>query len=126
MPKPSKNKHGGRRANAGRKDPLEEAIRVYHSLGELRLPADASEETKALAKECRETLLGVMRKPTRHSQAKIQVAKTFLEEICGKVADEHNIREHIVSVQIIKSEKKAVPKLPPSPLLITKPKEGTP
>jgi hypothetical protein len=101
--------HGGERDGAGRKDVLTEAVTTYQKLGRLRLPEDADPETISLVTECRQKMLDIMRKPTRHAQSQIQVAKYLIEEACGKVSEELKISEHSVTVNIVKNAKPEEP-----------------
>lgn len=132
-----KRPRGGAREGGGRKPVMEEAMALYHQatnavgLGDertkeiltklkkegFRIPAGASDGTKELVAWAREELVKIVLNPTRHAQAQTQILKMFLEEACGKVAENHNV-EQAVTVKIVKSEKPAaLDEAPAAPVL---------
>lgn len=93
---------GGKRPGAGRKDILSEAVGTYNSLKTLRLESDAPQDLRDLVGECRQQMLNIMRKPTRHAQTQLMAARLLIEEACGKPT-EHVKNEGVVTVEIKQS-----------------------
>ncbi len=108
-------KKGGPTPGAGHPIPTVEAFNAYDVLGDLRKPEGAPEAHKALLYEARKTMLSIMRKPGKGAATRAHMAKTLVEEVCGKVPDLVKMDAKNTIVEIVKTprEESAVPELRP-------------
>jgi len=110
-------KKGGARAGAGREPVYVEACKTYTALEDIRTAGKMTEEQAALLREARETMLEIMRRPSRYAQQRIIAAKHFIEEIAGKVPDQMQVDQRTTVVEVVKSDKP----LPQMPLIRSAP-----